>query len=720
MELAVKKSSWQGSLTMNKNEIKYLGNLVEKLKKAKDDEQRLAVIDGVSGVSAFMEQAPRLASFLSRADAAAAVLLKSVIAIGMGPRVFAGLDVIDDSDAALTKLLAVLQPVETFYREMGGIIGYHHQVIKLIKGDSDEENASVHFHQPQGLDLAVSTEEAHAVVRYAIENLDSIGEIYPVGGAGDRLGLKDPKTGEHLPAAQLMFTGKTLLELLIRDVQAREHLCYQLTGKKVLTPIALMTSQEKDNDLHIRDICESNGWFGRPSDTFFIFKQPLVPVLTEEGEWIVEGPLTLMLKPGGHGVMWKLASDRGVFDWFREHGRRQLFVRQINNPMACTDNGMLAFVGQGLKHGKAFGFASCQRRINTAEGTNVIIERNEGERYAYCISNIEYTEFAKYGINDIPIASESDFSAFPANTNILFADIDAVETAVRRCPIPGMLINMKNQIAIEDAQGNKRLMHYGRLESTMQNIADEIVDVYDHEISPKQYASLQTFLTFNSRRKTISVTKKAYAKGGSILETPVGCYYDLLQNARELLVDYCGFRTPDIPDEMQFPKQRPPFLFVYHPILGPLWSVIRQKIRGGTLAEGAEVVLQISELLMEQVSVDGSMRIACRNLPGGRCRLKNVTVQNKGVDWKHSPEYWSGAVTRTESVSIIIEGDGEFIAENVTFTGDVDVVVPAGTRITAYHDEKGKLAFHSEEVAEPGWHWKYHFAASDEVVLHDG
>jgi hypothetical protein len=36
----------------------------------------------------------------------------------------------------------------------------------------------------------------------------------------------------------------------------------------------------------------------------------------------------------------------------------------------------------------------------------------------------------------------------------------------------------------------------------------------------------------------------------------------------------------------------PGFLFLFHPALGPLWDVIAQKLRGGALAPGAELVLE--------------------------------------------------------------------------------------------------------------------------------
>lgn len=51
------------------------------------------------------------------------------------------------------------------------------------------------------------------------QGLPDLGEIYPLGGSADRLGLVDPATGECLPAAMLSYCGRTLLEGLIRDLQ---------------------------------------------------------------------------------------------------------------------------------------------------------------------------------------------------------------------------------------------------------------------------------------------------------------------------------------------------------------------------------------------------------------------------------------------------------------------------------------------------------------------
>jgi hypothetical protein len=36
-----------------------------------------------------------------------------------------------------------------------------------------------------------------------------------------------------------------------------------------------------------------------------------------DGRWLLTGLLQPMGKPGGHGVIWKLMRDEGVFEWMK-------------------------------------------------------------------------------------------------------------------------------------------------------------------------------------------------------------------------------------------------------------------------------------------------------------------------------------------------------------------------------------------------------------------
>jgi len=121
-----------------------------------------------------------------------------------------------------------------------------------------------------------------------------------------------------------------------------------------------MTSSAKNNHKHVTSLCERLSWFGRGRSTFQLFEQvlnksmpwllgrgilfyqslkynfvnwqPLVPVVgAEEGQWLVTKPFSPLSKPGGHGVIWKLAHDKGIFKWFYSQGRKGATLRQVRS-----------------------------------------------------------------------------------------------------------------------------------------------------------------------------------------------------------------------------------------------------------------------------------------------------------------------------------------------------------------------------------------------------
>lgn len=57
-----------------------------------------------------------------------------------------------------------------------------------------------------------------------------------------------------------------------------------------------------------------------------------------------------------------------------------------------------------------------------------------------------------------------------------------------------------------------------------------------------RHSELHTFVVFNKRRRVTSSAKRSRAPGSMVLaQTPDGSFRDLMNNARELLLDHCGF-----------------------------------------------------------------------------------------------------------------------------------------------------------------------------------
>ncbi|CAD6344054.1 unnamed protein product [Miscanthus lutarioriparius] len=554
----------------------------------------------------------------------------------------------------------------------------------------------VDFHVPSGLNLLEDKEYASQAALWGIEGLPELGEIYPIGGAGDRLGLVDSDTGESFPAALLPYCGRSLLEGLIRDLQAREFLHFKIFGGQCITPVAIMTSSVKDNHEHIIAICERLDWFGRGRDNFRLFEQPLVPVVNaEDGKWLVSKSFFPVGKPGGHGAIWKLAYDRGVLQWLQNCGRKGATVRQVSNVVAATDLTVMALAGIGLRCNKKLGFASCERRPGATEGVNVLIEKQNLEGlWSYGITCIEYTEFEKYGIPEPTVS-------FPANTNILYVDLQAVEEVGSRknasC-LPGMVLNLKKAVLYVNHLGFECSATGGRLECTMQNIADDFMNTYNYRCSKGIESELNTFIVYNERKRvTSSAKRKLKSEDRSLHQTPEGSLLDIMRNAHDLLSS-CSI---DIP------------MFV-----------------GGSVSNGSELQIEVAEFLWKDVELDGSLIILADNIMGstkknkngeqilhygsrcGRCRLQSVKIVNEGINWT-SPNnvYWKHDVERSESVKIILHGNSEFEAKDVVLKGNHVFEVPNGHRMCIIQDRAGfvvKLDLIRDDLMDSGtWHWKY-------------
>lgn len=717
-------------MSVTSSRVQHLAFLAQKLQSARTLAERLEVLNGLPDVREFFEKSHLLSTFLSDLSSESELVIKEVVALGQGENVFAAISEMPHAMVRLRELTWQLLQVESFYKEVGGIVGYHYLTFSLLASQGKEIEETPTYHAPEGIDISQETQEVHAAILAGIEKLPLLAEMYPVGGAADRLRLQDLKTGLELPAAKLLFLGKTLLEGLIIDLQAREYLYYKLFRKQLTTPLALMTSVEKDNHQQILSICEENRWFGRSKQTFYFFSQPSVPTMNKEGNWCLQAPLQLLLKPGGHGVIWKLARDKGVFKWFCDQDRKKVLLRQINNPIAGTDYSLLAFAGIGCQEDKLFGFASCPRQIKAMEGMNVLIEKKEADGYQYVLTNIEYCDFKKCQIVDEPAAPESHYSKFPSNTNILFADLAGIEEAVKQCPIPGMLVNEKT-LSYRTKDGELKEEALVRLESTMQNIADVFVEATKSPLLEGKRNHLKTFLTHHTRCKTISTIKREYIPGASLLETPEGCFLDFLKNAKELLSKKCKMQVPELSDDL---KLQPSFLFFYHPSLGPLYSIIAQKVRGGKMAPGSELELDLAEANIENLSLDGSLRILATDPTGhrsesgqiiysekgGKCTLKNVIVHNQGIDRNASNTFWKKEIVRKACCCIHIQENGEFIAEDITLEGDLLIEIEPFTRVTARRTEEGKIQFLKEAITAPTWSWNYSIQKDHTIQLNEG
>lgn len=615
------------------------------------------------------------------------VVLRSLFALGQG-EIFAGFETV--SDEQLQELFCSLAQVESFYASIGGVLGYHARFLKECDKENTETTNTI-FHKPSGLPLC----EKEALL--GIKALPSLGMLFPIGGLGDRLDLRDDRDNP-LPVALLPFAGASLLEGLVRDCEAFELLFEKLFAERIIVPMAMMTSLSKQNHQKIFDLLDEKKWFGRPSESFRLFSQPLVPVIDEKGNWVVDSPCCISLKPSGHGAIWTVAEKSGVFDWFESLGKNSLLIRQINNPLASTDHHLMSFLGRGVTEKKAFGFASCERLVHAAEGVLVVREDPDGTKR---LVNIEYTDFTRYGIADRPRVG-SPYSLYPANTNILFADLPRLRPQIQKNPLPGLMVNLKSKKRCVGENGEVSEVASGRLECMMQAVSELF--------GAKSEEKLETYLTTTPREKTISVTKKKWLPGGSLLETPQGAYYDLLHLHTHLLQE-CGMQLSSFSSREEFASQGPSHLFLFEKALGPFYSIIKEKIRGGQMKRGSAWLLELAEVYFENLHLEGSFCLTGDQR--GHCHFENVKVVNRGVSREAHQDFWKGKVDHIESLHIHFEGIGECIALDVEFYGDQRWVVPEGRRLWLLPGGKTFI----EPLDRPHFSWSYQMSEEGSVVL---
>ncbi|GAB4234242.1 MAG: hypothetical protein Tsb0021_13510 [Chlamydiales bacterium] len=630
---------------------------------------------------------------------------------------------------AFDEFLTKIERVDRLYEEIGGIIGYYVTLMQLAHSDASKvDQEQFEYLHPPGFDMTKGSAEVDRYVVEGIKALQEAAEIYPIGGSGDRLNLKEEKNDDPLPAACLPFAGRTLLEGMIRDLQAREYLHFKLFQNQIKVPIVMMTSHAKHNHAHITEICENCHWFGRSKELFFIFVQPSVPVITKEGVWSFTAPFRIKEKPGGHGMLWRLGQESGAFDWLKKQRKTHALIRQINNPIAGTDFGLIAFEGYGFSERKTFGFASCPRIVDTSEGMIVLLRREKEHTFSYSIQNIEYSEFETKGIEDVSESGQSQYSIYPANTNVLFFALDPIESLIKEEPFCGLMVNMKHKTPYYD-QGVLREELGGRLESMMQSIAERITIDSPCEEANAIASEVPTFLTYNERNKTISVAKKSY-EGDKLIETPEGSFYDLLENNRVLLKEQCAFSVPHKQEPSDYLEKGPHLLFQYHPALGPLYSIISQKLRGGTIERNSELYLELAEADIEELHLDGSLIIEAFNPLGshdnqeiltynqhnGKCTLQKVKVINKGIKREAQNRYWAGKFERNESLHIILHGSAEFAAHSVTLEGDLLFEVPDG-HLMEVTEVNGQVKSKLKPLKRPSWYWSYSLDPSNRIHL---
>lgn len=684
---------------------------LEKLKDCSTKEEKLALLEREASVLQSISVYPEVLQWYKKASDSKKFALASLVAIQQFDTVFSGFASLPNKQEAIEKCMNGLTSINQFYRSLGGIIGYQDTVLRLFL-TRDKAPDPERFVVPPFVDMRHKTSDVWTWCFEGVKRLPQVSQLLVLGGAGDRLNLVDEKSKEPLPAACLLFNGMPLFEGLMRDVQAQEYFYYQVFGKQISVPVVIMTSLAKHNNERIEEMGKNAFWYGHKPSYVQRIIQEQVPMVSLTGEWVMNAPLDIDVRPGGHGVVWKLAKDSGTFSWLRGKGIDTLIVRQVNAPATGLDGSIPTFLGYGLTKKKAFGFASIPSRPGMSEGLNILSIKKDDDVAAAAISNIEYTQFAALKNLRPDLFKEG---ACPANTNTLFANINAIEKALEKNAFPGTIVNVKATPENLKSANSKKIA--ARLECSMQNIADELAS----PINPKDLPNinpdlLSTFLMLQEREKLMSVCKKAFVPGQSPAETPEHCFYDWCKMMRKVLTEHCNFSVPPEQSLEDYLKNGPVFTFYYNPCMGPFWEVIGQKVHNGSIAPRSELILDLAEISCDNLTLDGSLRVTAQEATGpktkdgqifseraGRALFQNVKVINKGFSSRTAEEALKRSKKPEETCEIILEGFSEVVAKDVTISGPIYLFVPNGQRATISSLPSGDIDIVFELIDKPSW-----------------
>ena len=186
-----------------------------------------------------------------------------------------------------------------------------------------------------------------------------------------------------------------------------------------------------------------------------------------------------------------------------------------------------------------------------------------------------------------------------------------------------MIVNLK-KMAFQDEQGFVREEELARLESTMQNIADVFEYRFSQDANEDQIPELSTFLTYNHRHKTISTVKKEFVEGGSLSGNSGGMLLGPLWQCAGPAAKLLWLFPAAISRSKSYLRSGPHFDFSYHPSLGPLYSIISQKLRKGRIARGSQLHLSVAELDCENLELEGRLSIIAQ-LPMGHLNSQGKT-----------------------------------------------------------------------------------------------
>jgi UDP-N-acetylglucosamine/UDP-N-acetylgalactosamine diphosphorylase len=244
-----------------------------------------------------------------------------------------------------------------------------------------------------------------------------VGALVLAGGQGTRLGFSGPKGmySINLPSKCTLFQMIAERLLALRKIAAKNY----GSSNDALPSIPFYIMTSPINHEQTIDFFEKHSCFGLPKDDVFVFKQGMLPCLTDEGKIILEAAGKVAMAPDGNGGIYPSLVNSGAFADMENRKLKYLHVFSIDN--ALTKPADPIFIGYCMSKG-----ADCGNKVvwktSAHEKVGVIAEK-DGKS---CV--VEYSDISKEMAEAVDDKGRLQFGA--GNICNHFYTIDFLKTKV--------------------------------------------------------------------------------------------------------------------------------------------------------------------------------------------------------------------------------------------------------------------------------------------------
>eukprot|EP00914_Ancora_sagittata_P026595 GHVO01052348.1.p1 GENE.GHVO01052348.1~~GHVO01052348.1.p1 ORF type:complete len:619 (-),score=87.25 GHVO01052348.1:10-1866(-) len=360
------------------------------------------------------------------------------------------------------KLASQLKDLNGVYP--GGLAQYVQRAKALLCDSKNSVNPFEGFtvSVPQGEVLQVGSQTFDVMESVGIGELPHTAFCLVAGGLGERLGCADTKV--NIPTE--ITTGQTYLQLYCKYIQAFQARCVRTTGKAVLIPLAIMTSD--DTDERTRVLLANNKYYGLDKAQVTIVKQDKVPaVVDDKGRFALKScSAAIETKPHGHGDVHTLLYTAGLVEKWHTEGKKWIVFFQDTNSL--VPRAFPSVLGVSQSRGLAMNHVAVPRKPGEPVGSICRITNKDKQLSMTC--NVEYNQLipllqATGLTGDLP--DENGVSQYPGNTNVLVFNIPPYLAALNEGG--GAVPEFVNPKYVDDTKTTFKAP--ARLECMMQDFA---------------------------------------------------------------------------------------------------------------------------------------------------------------------------------------------------------------------------------------------------------